>query len=200
MSSVAASISGPSNNPQFEADLNGYVNSLLIMSNPVVANRFAAAYPDINGDGNPDVVTADVIVVDVAEGGDLAGEGFLPRVADGIVHQFDVMVIAPTGDTADAVGVPPQQRQQYIFTQTLYAPASGHNVMGVGAQDFPAGAMSMGGTRPRVPRPVVQVRAWHAASTKLRAVRPQQPDRVPGDPASANGCLGGCAGHEVAHP
>lgn len=146
VSAVAASISGPSMAPEFETDLNGYVNSLLIMADPVVAQRFASAYPDIDGDGDPDVVTADVIVLDIAEGGDLAGEGFLPRVADGIVHQYDVLVLAPTGDAADAPGVPQQQRQQFIFTQTLYAPASGYNVMGIGAQDFPAGAMSMGGT------------------------------------------------------
>ncbi|MBX3352801.1 MAG: hypothetical protein KF684_07685 [Phycisphaeraceae bacterium] len=149
VASVAASLSGADNNPQFETDLNGFARSMLIMADRTTALRFASAYPDINGDGSPDVVTADVIVLDIAEGGDLAGEGFLPRVADGIVFDYDVTVIAPTGDGADAVGVPQQQRQTFIFNRTLFAPASGYNVLAVGAQDFPAGTMSMGGSCPK---------------------------------------------------
>lgn len=141
VASVANGISGQEDAPQFETELNGMARSMLIMAVPSVADDFAAAYPDTDGDGQPDVVTADVIVLDIAEGGDLSGEGFLPRVADGIVHTYDVAVIAPTGDDADAP-VPQELRQQFIFNQTLYAPASGYNVIGVGGQDLPAGAMN----------------------------------------------------------
>lgn len=145
VASVAAGISGSEDAPEFETELNGFARAMLIMADPQVANDFAAAFPDTDGDGQPDVVTADVIVADVAEGGDESGEGFIPRVADGIVHMFDVTVIAPTGDDADAP-VPQQQRQQFIFNQTLYAPASGYNVIGVGGQDLPAAAMNDNGS------------------------------------------------------
>lgn len=145
VASVVASISGSATAPQFETELNGYARALLIMANPAVAQQFAAAYPDTDGDGSPDVVTADVIVLDVAEGGDQSGEGFLPRVADAIVHMYDVSIVAPTGDDADAP-VPQQERQTFIFNQTLYAPASGYNVIAVGGQDLPSTATNDMGT------------------------------------------------------
>ncbi len=145
VSSVAGSISGSNDAPQFETELSGFTNSMLIMADPAVAQQFADAYPDTNGDGVPDVVIADVIIVDVAEGGDLAGEGFIPRVADGIVFDFDVCVVAPTGDDADAP-VPVEDRQQFIFNRSLYAPASGYNVIAVGGEDLPPGATNDNGS------------------------------------------------------
>lgn len=144
VASVAASVSGTSMAPLFGADPDGYARALQIMARPSVAQQFADSYPDTDGDGEPDVVTADVIVVDIAEGGDLSGEGYFPRVADAIVHMFDVQIIAPTGDDADAP-VPTDQRQQFIFTQSLYSPASGYNVLGVGAIDLPTGARNDNG-------------------------------------------------------
>lgn len=144
VASVAAGISGMQESPQFETELNGFARAMLIMADIDTAEQFASAYPDTNNDGQPDVVVADVIVADIAEGGDISGEGFIPRVADGIVHTFDVTVLAPMGDDADAP-VPQEDRQQFIFTRTAYAPASGYNVMGVGGNDLPAGATNDNG-------------------------------------------------------
>lgn len=111
----------PSLGNNYILNIDGLISSLLLMTDPASGGNFGITEQ------------ADVVVVALANLGDLEGEGLISRVHDGIAFRWGTTLIAPTGD--GGMGPFPPNMPELAF-KTTSAPAAAFNVIAVGATDM----------------------------------------------------------------